>query len=272
MSIEIDLPRALETARRAVAVASQAALRYFRGGVAVEWKSDHSPVTAADRDAEAAILAEIRKDFRDHEILTEESGTHGGNPGCRWIVDPLDGTRGFARGGTFWGPLVALEHNDEVVAGAMALPALGESYWAARGLGCFLNGARLRVSSISDWAEATVSLGEIRALLAPPRGEAVGDLMRTAASVRCYGDLAGCAMVLTGRAEAWLEAGVRVWDLAPQWILVEEAGGRFTDFAGRRSLESGTAIATNGLVHEHVLRALTHVGQLPQPRDHDATR
>jgi histidinol-phosphatase len=79
----------------------------------------------------------------------------------------------------------------------------------------------------------------------------------TAAQTRCYGDLAGCAMVLTARAEAWIESGVKVWDLAPLKILVEEAGGRFTDFAGKATIASGNCVASNGLVHEHLLRALS---------------
>lgn len=256
MTVDLDLPLALETARRAVAAAAAATLRRFRGDFAVERKPDRTPVTAADREAEAAIVTIIRDAFPQHDILAEESGAHGAGAESRWLVDPLDGTRGFSRGGPFWGPLVALEHRGEVVAGAMALPALGESYWAARGLGCWRDGERLRVSGIGDWGEATVSLGELPALLAPPHGGGVTGLIRTAASARCYGDLAGCALVLNGRAEAWLEAGVKVWDLAPLKVLVEEAGGRFTDFAGRPTIESGRAVASNGVVHEHVLAAL----------------
>jgi histidinol-phosphatase len=258
---DLDLALAMETARRAAEAASAAALRHFRTGVRVETKPDRSPVTAADREAEAAALAVIRAAFPEHAVLGEESGAHAGSAGSRWIVDPIDGTRGFTRGGGFWGPLVALEVAGAVVAGAMALPALGETYWAARGQGCWLRvGAggptRLRVSGVADWPEATLSLGELRFLLAPPLGERVAGLARTAASVRCYGDLAGAAMVLTGRAEAWIEAGVQVWDLAALQVLVEEAGGRFTDLEGRPSAGSGACLATNGRVHDQLLKAL----------------
>ncbi|HEU4385128.1 MAG TPA: inositol monophosphatase family protein [Anaeromyxobacteraceae bacterium] len=255
-----DLRLALDTARRAVRAASAASLRHFRRGVRVELKPDRTPVTAADRDAEAAILRAVRRAFPRHAVLGEESGAHAGEGKWRWIVDPIDGTRGFTRGGSFWGPLVALEHRGEVVVGAMALPALGETYWAARGRGAFLQRGRsrperLRVSRLADWSEATLSLGEPRSLLAPERAAAVERLVASAASARCYGDLAGCALVLTGRAEAWIEAGVKEWDLAPLKILVEEAGGRFTDLAGRPSIASGHCLASNGLVHEHVLRS-----------------
>ncbi len=256
-----DLPAAMETARRAAEAAAAAALRHFRTGVRVEVKPDRTPVTAADREAEAAALAVIRAAFPDHAVLGEESGAHAGDAAARWIVDPIDGTRGFTRGGSFWGPLVALEQGGSVVAGAMALPALGETYWAARGLGCWQRtGAaepvRLRVSGVSDWSEATLSLGEMRFVLAPPLGDRIVGLARGAASARCYGDLAGAAMVLTGRAEAWIEAGVQVWDLAPLQILVEEAGGRFTDFEGRATVAGGRCVASNGLLHAHVLATL----------------
>ena len=235
MSLDLDL--ALATARRAVDAASTASLAHFRTGVRVETKPDRTPVTAADRDAEAAVVATVRAAFPSHAILGEETGAHAGDAATRWIVDPIDGTRGFTRGGSFWGPLVALEHEGTVVAGAMAMPALGETYWAARGRGAWMarDGGppvQLRVSGIGDWAEASLSFGEFRGVFAPERERAVLTLARTAAQARCYGDLAGAAMVLTGRAEAWIEAGVQVWDIAP--LLVLAAGGRGTIHRPRR--------------------------------------
>jgi histidinol-phosphatase len=258
----LELDRALATARRAVEAASAAALRHFRRGVRVEVKPDRTPVTAADRDAEAAIVAVIRAAHPGHAILGEESGAHLGDAANRWIVDPIDGTRGFTRGGSFWGPLVALEHEGDVVVGAMAMPALGETLWAARGRGAWMeregaDPARLEISRISDWAEASLSFGEFRGVFSPEREQAILELARTAAQARCYGDLAGAAMVLTGRAEAWIEDGVKIWDIAPLKVLAEEAGGRFTDLAGRSTVSSGNCLLSNGLVHEHVLRVLS---------------
>ncbi len=266
----LDLRLAVDTARRAVRAASAASLRHFRRGVRVEVKPDRTPVTAADRDSEAAIVRVIRRAFPGHAILGEESGTHPGDAGWRWIVDPIDGTRGFTRGGSFWGPLVALERRGELVVGAMALPALGETCWAARGRGAWMQRGRgkprrLRVSGVADWAQATLSVGEMRFLLAPERAGAVERLAATAASARCYGDLAGCAMVITGRAEAWIEAGVKLWDLAALKVLVEEAGGRFTDLEGRPTAASGHCLASNGLVHRHVLAAFRTGGAVAKP-------
>jgi histidinol-phosphatase len=266
---DLDLDLALDVARRAAEAGGAAAMAHFRAGVRVELKPDRSPVTAADRDAEAAILAAIRERFPAHAVLAEETGAHAGSVASRWIVDPLDGTRGFTRGGSFWGPLVALEHEGEIVAGAMALPAAGEVYWAARGRGAWLkvgNGtpSRLAVSGVPAWEDATFAIGEMRFLLSGALAAPCTSLATGAAQTRCYGDLAGCAMVLTGRAEAWVEAGVQVWDLAPLKVLVEEAGGRFTDLAGAPTHLSGECVASNGRVHDRVLAAFA--AARPGPR------
>ena len=255
---DLDLDLALDTVRRAAEAGGRAALAHFRTGVAVERKPDRSPVTAADRDAEAAILDVVRAALPAASILAEESGAHAGDPSLRWIIDPLDGTRGFARGGAFWGPLVALAQAGEIVAGAAALPASGELYFAARGRGCHRgDGVPVRLSGIDDWAEATISIGEIPRLFETPSAGGLGTLVRTAASARCYGDVAGALMVLAGRAEVWLEAGVRIWDIAPMKILFEEAGGAFSDLGGTRSVENGTALGSNGRLHDYVLAQLS---------------
>jgi len=259
---DLDLAKAMETARRAAEAASAASLAHFHRGVRVERKPDRTPVTQADRDSEAAILAVVRAAFPDHGFLGEETGAHAGAAETRWIVDPLDGTKGFTRGRGFWGALVALEHEGRIVAGAMALPALGETYWAAKGLGAWMRTGeagtplRLQVSKIADWADATLSFGEPHVLFRPPMLERLAGLVLSAQTARCYGDLAGCALVLQGKAEAWVEAGVQIWDIAPLQILIEEAGGTFTDLEGKPTHASGSCIASNGAVHEHVLRAL----------------
>lgn len=253
---EPDAAEAMEVARRAVHAAASAALEHWRSELRIEYKPDGSPVTSGDHAAESAILAVLRDTFPHHGILSEESGVFGAGARSRWIVDPIDGTRGFARGGTFWGPLVAFERDGRLVAGAMALPALGETYWAGRGCGAFCNGMRLELSAVDRWQDATLSLGQMRALLEPRRHDGVLELVRTAASTRCYGDLAACAQLLRGQADAWLEAGVQLWDLAALKVLVEEAGGRVTDFEGGAGADAGQAVATNGRLHDHVLAVL----------------
>ena len=155
---------------------------------------------------------------------------------------------------------MALEHEGAIVAGAMALPALGETYWAARGRGAWLasgDGAplRLAVSRIGAWEDATLSWAS-RTSSSARRCSSASRRSPRARSARCYGDLAGAALVLQGKAEAWIEAGVQLWDLGPLPVLAEEAGGRFTDLDGRPTMASGSCVLSNGLVHEHVLLAL----------------
>jgi histidinol-phosphatase len=249
----VDLARALDVAKNAVAAAGAAALAHLRRGIVVQTKPDLSPVTAADRAAEDEIVRVIRAVFPDHAILGEEGGARAGDAGIRWIVDPIDGTRGFARGGSFWGPMVALEIAGQLAVGAIALPALGTTYWASRGGGSWRDGTRLAVSRIAALADATLSIGELRRMCGR---DGIRSLVERAASTRCFGDLAGCAMVLDGRAEAWIEGGVQPWDLAAPAILVAEAGGRFTDWNGAPSFEAGYGVASNGLLHDEIVWAI----------------
>lgn len=251
---------AVDVAREAVAAGGAAALAWWKKDPPTRLKADATPVTQADRESDAAILGVLRDAFEDHDILSEESGTLG--PGvcdCRWIVDPLDGTRGFLRGDATWGPLVALEHRGRLVAAAMSMPALGVTWWAGRGTGCYKDGERVRVSSVAQWREARLVVGEMGRLLGEPHGTAVLELIQSAPSTRCPGDLAGCALLLDGRAEIWLEAGVREWDLAAPHLLIEEAGGRFSDFLGRPSHATGMAVGSNRVLHETVLGVLRRI-------------
>ena len=259
MSNPIDLEAALATAKQATEIAAEISLSHFKKGVRPELKADRSVVTAADRAAEDAIIEKIEADFPDHAILGEETGARPKDSDFLWIVDPIDGTRGFCRGGEFWGPLIALSYKGEVLVGSMALPVRGEFYWAHKGGGTFKNGRKLQVSTIDSWQDATLSLGETTRLVRHPEyGQSMVELISTAASTRAFGDLAGAAQVLDGRAEVWFECGVKPWDLAPSRILMTEAGGRWTTFKGANDdLNEGTAIGSNGLLHEHALNKLT---------------
>lgn len=253
---KVDMAAALEAARDAVAAGGDAARRFFRAGVETSRKADGSLVTQADHAAEKAILSIIRERFPGHAVLTEESGALEGDQTVRWIIDPLDGTHRFARGLRTWGPMVALEQDGDIVAGAIALPALGETYWAARGMGAYLNGEPLEVSQITDWSRANLSLGSIARILETPASQGVLELVRRADYTLAGGDLAGGAAVLRGEAEVWIEAGVQPWDIAPFKVLVEEAGGRCTDFQGGFDLSRGEAVVSNGAMHDGVMKAI----------------
>lgn len=254
---------ATEIARSAVRAAARVALEHFCRDIVVREKVDRSPVTDADLAAEEAVLQILRARDPTASVLAEESGAAEGTAGRRWIVDPIDGTRGFARGGEYWGPMVALERDGQVVAGAMALPARGELFWATRGAGAFEGRLdqdgekRLAVSALRSLEESTLSLGETTRLLRPPHGDAVRALIDRAASTRGFGDLAASTWVARGQAEVWLECGVAPWDLAVPSLLVEEAGGRFSTFSGGADVHEGTAVGTNGHLHVEVMAALS---------------
>ncbi len=231
------------------------ALRHFERGVATEWKADHSPVTVADREAEAAIIAVLARDFPDHGFLGEETGAHGA-AGARFIVDPIDGTRNFIRGLPFWGTLLALEEDGAVTAGVAYAPITGECFTARRGAGAFLDGQRLRVSDVGSLAEATLLHASLTLFRRRGRWDGLVRLVDATGRQRSPGDFYGYTMVAQGVAEIGVGLNVKAWDLAPLRLIVEEAGGRFTDLDGIPTISSGSALATNARLHDQVLALL----------------
>jgi histidinol-phosphatase len=255
-----EIERLAAIARDAADAASRALLARFRRRIDSSTKADGSLVTEADHAAEAAILEILRARDPDAAILTEESGAHDGAE-RRWVVDPLDGTSRFARAHRSWGPLIACERAGDVVACALALPALDESYWAARGLGAWRGDERLYVSTEGDWPRAIMAMGALPRLLQAPCAEGVLALARSCSYATAGGDLSGATLVASGRAEVWIECGVQRWDIAPMGLLVTEAGGSATDLSGhpRMGAHPGGASAiliSNGALHQHALAAL----------------
>ena len=256
----LDLEKILDTARRAADGAARIALRYFKGTIPVETKPDGSPVTVADKECDAAIIAEIRAAFPGHAILTEESGLVGdpGNP-FRWIVDPIDWTKQFLEWKPVWAPLVALAYAVKIVAGAIRLPAIGQEWWAARGIGAFRDGSRLAVARTRRGADARVVYRWRKALWEQPEGAALLALRDSARLAEYVEGLAAPLELIEGKADAWLDMGSKIWDLAAPRILLAEAGGRLTRYDGSESLGKGNVVATNGHLHAHVLAALRSI-------------
>jgi len=231
------------------------ALAHFRRGVDVTLKADRSPVTIADRDAEQTILTSLARACPDHGILAEESG--GSGPGRRrFIVDPIDGTRNFARGIPYWAVLVAQEEDGVITAGVIHQPASGEVYTARRGRGAQLDGAPIHVSPVATLGEATVAHGTLRILRRRGRWEGFERLVAATRSQRGFGDFLCYAWLAAGRVDVALGLNLKIWDVAAPKIIVEEAGGRLTDLDGHDSLTSGTALASNGRLHAAALKAL----------------
>ena len=237
-----------EVARRA----GDVALRHFRSGISVEWKSDGSPVTIADREAERAAREWIERRFPDDGILGEEQGETRGTAVRRWIVDPIDGTKSFVRGVPLWGTLVGVAEGDSILAGAAYFPAIDELVAAAPGRGCWWNGAACRVSQVSSIAEATVLTTDERFPDDRRRRDGWRELASRAAVSRTWGDCFGYLLVATGRAEVMVDDRMNAWDAAAILPIIGEAGGVFTNWSGAVTAFGGSAIATNAVLARDV--------------------
>jgi histidinol-phosphatase len=247
--------RAHDAAVDAARAAGAIAMRYYRGGFDVTIKPDQTPVTQADREAERAIVEILGRAFPDCGFLGEEFGAAGPQD-RRWIIDPIDGTRNFVRHIPIWAVLIALEEAGEVTAGAIYNPVADEMYSAWRGGGAFLGGERIRVSPIDDLGRATFLHAGLGIVRKAGWWDGFARLIDGTLSQRGPGDYLGYGLVASGRAEIYAELDLKPWDLAPCKIVVEEAGGRFTDFEGRPTIYSGTALVTNGHLHDTVLALL----------------
>jgi myo-inositol-1(or 4)-monophosphatase len=245
----------LDFATDAAFRAGRLALSYFQTSVAIERKPDASPVTAADRGGEELIRRLIGERFPNHAIVGEEMGISPGDSRHRWILDPIDGTRSFVRGIPLFGVLIGLEISGDPLVGVCYLPALDEMVSAGRGEGCRWNGREARVSSVSTLEEALVSCTEPGTLDDSHRGF-WDRLKKKAGAVRGYPDCYGHVLVATGRAEIMLDPVMNLWDCAALLPIVEEAGGSFTDWSGRRTIAGGSAISTNGALLPTVLELL----------------
>jgi histidinol-phosphatase len=238
--------------------AGQLALRYFDTNMTVEWKKDQSPVTLADREAEALLRTRLLDAFPRDGFLGEESGDKPGDSGFRWIIDPIDGTRNFVRGIPLWATLIGLEYKQEQIAGVAAIPALGQTYRALRGEGAFRNDRRLDVSKVSKLSEAVMFYSSLSWFLKAGRQEMFIDLAKRVQRQRGFGDFYGFLLVAQGSGELMMEHGVHVWDIAALKPIIEEAGGRLTDWGGQDNIQRPDVLASNGLLHEETLRLLAN--------------
>lgn len=246
---------ALEIAVEAARAAGEIALKYYRTGFNVTMKPDHTPVTQADREAEKAIVGILSHAFPEHGFLGEEFGARGPED-VRWIIDPIDGTKNFVRHIPVWATLIALEERGDVTVGVIYNPVTGDLCTARRGHGAYLNGVRLAVSSTGDLGSSALLHAGLRLLRAGGHWDGFVRLVDATDRQRGFGDYLGYTLVAEGKAELYMETDLKPWDLAPCRLLVEEAGGRFTDLSGAPTIYSGTALATNGRVHDAALALL----------------
>lgn len=244
-----DLSLALQLADAADAIT----LRHFRSvTLAVRTKIDRTPVTEADEGAERAIREILARERPDDGILGEEYGTSGSRQ-RRWIVDPIDGTKNYVRGIPIYATLIGLAEGDRVTAGVVSAPALGRRWWAARGEGAYCNGRPIHVSRIESLADAHIAYDSVTDFDKHGTTDPFLTLVRKCARARGFGDFWIHMLVAEGAIEIAVEPEVAAWDMAAIQVIVEEAGGRFTDVAGHARFDGGSGISTNGALHDAVL-------------------
>jgi len=237
--------------------AGEITLKYFRKAPETNKKADGSFVTIADREAEAYLRKEIRERFPQDALIGEEEGELEGTSGRRWIVDPIDGTFAFVHGVPFYGVLIALEIDGEPTLGVINMPGLNEIVYAAKGLGCFYNGATARVSTTESLEESLLLCTDFSACHKFGFGAAIDEFQLRARTTRTWGDCYGYVLLATGRADVMLDPVMNIWDCAALLPVVTEAGGTFTDWKGQTTIEGGNAIATNGLLFDEVMAVVS---------------
>ena len=248
---------ALAAAREAAAAAADVIRHYWRRGVEVELKSDATPVTVADREAEQAIRRILHAALPQASIYGEEFGLDGERGGLLWLVDPLDGTKSFVRRTPFFSTQIALMRGGRFVLGVSSAPAYGELAWAEIGSGAFLDGKAIRVSAVPELAGAIVSTGNLKTLAASPAWARFGGLIGGINRIRGYGDFVHYHLLARGALDVVIESDVNILDIAALTVIIAEAGGRFTDLSGAPvGLATTTVLATNGALHAPVLEKI----------------
>lgn len=248
--------RGLKALEEVVVRAGDAAMRHFRQGVVPDKKPDRSPVTVADREVEHTIRDHVITEYPGAEFFGEETGTHGNNPDLRFVVDPIDGTRAFVRRLPTWSVLVGIEAAGVPVVGIAYMPAAGDFFAAVRNGGATHNGKPVRVSKVGSLNDATVTHGSLQQFTESGMAAALVRLAEVTDSARGFPDFDGYRQVLLGRSDAMIDPGVKPYDICAAAVLIREAGGRLTSIEGEETIYGGSAIASNGLIHDELLAAL----------------
>jgi histidinol-phosphatase len=257
MTLEHDLALAHELADAADAITLD---RFRAVDLQVQSKPDLTPVSDADLAVEDAVRRLLAARRPADAVLGEEHGVTGDGP-RQWVVDPVDGTKSFVRGVPVWATLVALQVEGSVDVGVVSAPALGRRWWAARGLGAHAGASqrdarRLQVSAVGALGDASLSYSSLSGWEEQGRLPGLLDLTRAVWRTRAYGDFWSHVLVAEGAVDVSCEPAVSLWDLAPLQVVVEEAGGRFSDLSGAARPDGGSAVCTNGALHDEVLALL----------------
>jgi histidinol-phosphatase len=247
----------LATALEAARAAADVIRRYYQSNLAVTIKADKTPVTEADVEAEKVIRGILEARFADHGFYGEETGQSALDAEYLWLVDPIDGTKSFVREYPMFSTQIALMHRGRLVVGVSSAPAYGEVAYGEIGAGAWLNEQPIHVSTVDSVEAAALSTGNLKTLATGPQWPAFGRLVGRLNRIRGYGDFLHYHLLAAGKIDAVIESDVNILDIAACAVIVEAAGGRFTDLEGRPlTLTSTSVLATNGRLHEVVLGAV----------------
>jgi len=223
----------LDVALAAADAAAQDIMRYYRGDFAGEIKPDQTPVTVADRRAEEIIRGTLLEAFPGHGFFGEESGRTQADSDYMWLVDPIDGTKSFVGGYGMFSTQIALMHKGKLILGVSCAPAAGEIAWAEIGEGAFLDGSPVRVRQVARLSDASLSTGNLGTLARSEKWPNLGRVLAQANRTRGYGDYYHYHRLAAGQLDAVIESDVNILDIAALWVIVNEAGGVFTDLQGQ---------------------------------------
>ena len=251
------LSEALRVALQAAEQSAELIRHYYHGNFAVEIKADQTPVTVADREAEAIIRRVVLDAFPQHGFFGEETGTSQGDADYLWLVDPIDGTKSFVAGYGMFSTQIALMHRGELVLGVSSAPAHEEMAWAVRGGEVVVNGKPARLRPCSELSKAAISTGNIQSLAKSRQWQALGDILAEANRTRGYGDYYHYHRLAAGQIDAVIESDVNILDIAALAVIVETAGGVFTDLKGKApDLQTRSVLAAGPELHAQLLERL----------------
>jgi len=247
----------LQVGLQAARAAAEISRSYYAGNFTVTTKQDLTPVTQADIECEQKIREIILERFPQHGFFGEETGRTRDDADYLWLVDPIDGTKGFVRQYPFFSTQIALMHKGQIILGVSSGSMMDELAWAEQGQGAWLNGQRLAVSEIADPDRAAVSTGNLKSLALSEGWGKLGDIVARADRIRGYGDFYHYHLLASGKIEAVIESDVNILDIAALSLIVVEAGGAFTDMNGEAiGLESRSVLAANAALHSNYLERL----------------
>ena len=251
------MPTELRAALRAADAAVEISRAYYTGDVTVRTKADMTPVTQADVECEERIRDIILNEFPEHGFYGEETGQTRSDAEFLWLVDPIDGTKGFVRQYPFFSTQIALMHQGELKLGVSNGAMMDELAWAERGSGAWLNGEMLQVSDIDNLERASLSTGNLKSLAGTSGWQKLGEVVATVDRIRGYGDFYHYHLLAAGKIDAVIESDVNILDIAALSVIVTEAGGVFTDLNGNApGLETSSVLAANPVLHTELLARL----------------